>query len=209
MKYWKSHRTETPTISFFWRQWDTSDLNANISKLTTPLNHGVIQKNPDNNSHYVQHTNQCSQPQEPWVSFEQHALNFVEFTAGTCPLWLCSLFETVSHRCEHLKFKIGHRLERDLKWQGRRRFVDLNIMRSEVPKLIGKNYWSVETFRASVVAFVRNKMDVCDELSKIVRGEDIPNSRSKIGGCKVEYVRRVASETNAKVTFCQSWSGSQ
>ena len=70
MKYWKSHRTETPTISFFWRQWDTSDLNANISKLTNPLNNSAIKINPDNNSHYVQHTNQCSQAQEPWIGLE-------------------------------------------------------------------------------------------------------------------------------------------
>ena len=83
MKYLKSHRTETPTISFFCRQWDTSDLNANISNLTTPINHSVIKINPDNNSHYVQHTNQCGQPQEPWISLNQHALDFVEFTAGT------------------------------------------------------------------------------------------------------------------------------
>ena len=170
MKYWKSHRTETPTISFFWRQWDTSDLNANISKLTNPLN-SAIKINPDNNSHYVQHTNQCSQAQEPWIGLEQHALHFVDFTAGTCPLRLCSLVETVSHRCKHLEFKKRHRLERDLKWQGRCRFVDLNIMRSEVPKLVREDDWFVETFRASVVAFVRNKMDVWDELSKMVRGE--------------------------------------
>jgi hypothetical protein len=119
----------------------------------------------------VQHANQCSQPQEPWVSLEQHALNFVEFTAGACPLRLCSFIETVSHRCKHLEFKIRHRLERDLKWQGRRRFVDLNIMRSEMPKLIKKDDWFVETFSASVIAFVRDKMDVLDELSEIaVRG---------------------------------------
>ena len=83
MKYLKSHRTETPTISFFWRQWDTSDLNANISKLPTPINHSVIKINPDNNSHYVQHTNQRSQPQKPRISLDQHALNFVKFTAGS------------------------------------------------------------------------------------------------------------------------------
>ena len=117
----------------------------------------------------MQHANQCSQPQEPWVSLEQHALNFVEFTASACTLRLCSLIETVSHRCKHLKFKIRHRLECDLKWQGRRRFVDLNVMRSEVPKLIRKDDWFVETFSASVIAFVRNKMDVFDKLSEIIR----------------------------------------
>lgn len=119
----------------------------------------------------MQHANQCSQPQEPWVSLDQHALNFVEFTAGTCPLRLCSLIETVSHRRKYLEFKIRHGLERDLKWQGRRSFVDLNIMRSKVPELVREDDRLVETFSASIVTYVRNELDVYNELSEIVRGE--------------------------------------
>jgi hypothetical protein len=72
----------------------------------------------------------------------------------------------VGHRGKHLEFEIRHRLERDLKWQGRRRFVDLNILRSEVPELVGEDDGFVKTFSTGVVAFVRNKMDVWSELSE-------------------------------------------
>jgi len=150
----------------------------------------------------VQHTNQSSQAQEPWVSLDQHALNLVEFTASACPLRLCSLIESVSHRRKKLELKKRHRLEGDLKWQGRRRFVHLNVLRSEVPELVREDDRFVETLSASFVAFVRNKMDICDELSAIVRGENVSHPRSKRGGDKVEYVRTDASEINAKVTFC-------
>ena len=66
----------------------------------------------------------------------------------------------MSHRSKHLEFKIRHRLECDLKWKGRRRFIDLNILRSEVPELVGEDNRFIETFGPSVVTFVRDKMDI-------------------------------------------------
>ena len=64
-----------------------------------------------------------------------------------------SLLATVSYRRKHLKSKnTRHRLERDLKWQGRCRFVDLNILQSELPELVREDDRFVEIFKASVVA---------------------------------------------------------
>ena len=65
-----------------------------------------------------------------------------------------------------MEFKERHRLERDLKWQGGRRFVDLNVLGSEMPELVREDDGSVETFSASVVAFVRDNIDICDKPSK-------------------------------------------
>jgi hypothetical protein len=73
-----------------------------------------------------------------------------------------------------------------------------------VPELVREDDGFVETFSASDVTFVRNKMNICKELSRMVGGQDnVSNPRSKIADGKLEYARTVVSETNAKVTFCR------
>ena len=78
-----------------------------------------------------------------------------------------------------------------------------------MPELVRRDDQFVETFIASVVAFFRNKMDVCDELSEIVRGGKISQTRVlESAAVKPRRLRKVRSEINAnlKVAFCEGYS---
>ena len=81
-----------------------------------------------------------------------------------------------------------------------------------MPELVRRDDRFVETFIASVVAFFRNKMDVCDELSEIVRGGKISQTRVlESAAVKPRRLRKVTSEINAnlKVAFCQGYSNQE
>ena len=79
-----------------------------------------------------------------------------------------------------------------------------------MPKLVRKDDRFVETFIASAVAFFRNEMDVCDELSEIVRGGKISQTHVlKSAAVKplIEQVRLLANIDSRKIRRQNSMEG--
>lgn len=136
-----TYRTETPVSSSFFLQCDTSELNANISNLFSnkPQYSRAQQIVNQENLQHMQQADRQSQTQVVRVRLEQNALKLVEFTSSPA-LLLRRLVEPNGHGRKHLELEVRHGLEDDLERKDWGSAVDLDILRPEVPELVGEDY---------------------------------------------------------------------
>lgn len=95
-------------------------------------------------SHHMQHAHERGDREEVRVRLDEHPLDLVELRAGRRALLLRGLREARGHRGEDRELPIRHRLELDLQRHARRRRVDLEVLRAQVPELVREDYGLVE-----------------------------------------------------------------
>jgi hypothetical protein len=107
----------------------------------------------------MKYADETSESEEPRIRLDQHALDLVELGHRRSALLRRGLLEAKGKRGKELEFEIRHGLEDDLERQGRRCFVDLDVLRSEVPELVGVDDGKVVAFGAGLISYVRNEMN--------------------------------------------------
>lgn len=151
--------TDTPTISFFCRQCETSDLNASISNLRHTSVCSFYCSHLQDLQH-MQHTNQPGKTKEPWIGLKQHSLDFIQLSTCSSALLFCGLVEPMSHWSKYLKLHVGHGLKCDLKRHGKRGRVDFIIMRTKVPKLILEHDRFINALSTGWITAIGDEMDI-------------------------------------------------
>lgn len=86
----------------------------------------------------MQQADRQGQTQVVRIRLKQNALQLVEFASGPA-LLLRRLVESNSHGGEHLELKVRHGLEDDLKRKDWGSAVDFDVLRPEVPELVGED----------------------------------------------------------------------
>lgn len=110
----------------------------------------------------MQDADEPRQSEEPRIGLQQHSLDFVDLRRASARLG--GLVESVSHGSEDLELEEGHRLERDLKWEGWGGAVELNVVRAKMPELVGEDDWVVFPDGTCLIALVGNEVDVCEDI---------------------------------------------
>ena len=87
------------------------------------------------------------------TSSGSNALDLVELARGRPALLLRRLGEALRERREDRELPVRHRLELDLQGQHRRRRVDLDILRAQMPELVREDDGLVVPLRFSFVTF--------------------------------------------------------
>ena len=120
----------------------------------------TTQTRNESNIHNMQDADKSCQAQEPWLRFQEHPLDFIHLCSSCSTLLLGGFFEPMRHRGKHLKLEERHRLEVDMEWKTERGLINLNILRSNVPKIVWVDDWLVEALGAGLVSFTRNGVNV-------------------------------------------------
>lgn len=84
----------------------------------------------------MQHADHCRQREEVRVRLHEHPFHFVELGHGVPALLLGRVREALRERREDRELPVRHRLELDLQGEARRRRVDLDVLRAQVPELV-------------------------------------------------------------------------
>ena len=107
----------------------------------------------------MQHAHKRSQTQEVRVRLYEHPLDFVQLRPRRRPLLLRRLSEALREGGEDGELPHRHRLELNMQWEDRGRRVDLDILRTEMPELVGENDRVV--VRPPSIITLRPKVNVC------------------------------------------------
>ena len=156
----------------------------------------------EGNIHNMQDADKSRQAQEPWLRFQEHTLDFIHLRSSCSTLLLGGFLEPMRHRGKHLKLEERHRLEVDMQWKTKRGRINFDILRSNVPKIVGVDDWLVEALAAGLVSFTRNGVNVyhadrqngTSELSK-------KDARFDITGGSLVYGSDAELEIRASVRF--------
>ena len=109
--------------------------------------------------HYVQDADERGQREEVRVRLHEHPLDLVQLRAGRRALLLRGLGEALGQRREDRELPVRHRLELDLQGHARRRRVDLDVLRAQVPELVREHDRAV--VRAPGRVALGREFDVC------------------------------------------------
>ena len=110
--------------------------------------------------HHVQDADERSQREEVRVRLHEHPLDLVQLRAGRRALLLRGLGEALGQRREDGELPVRHRLELDLQGHARRRRVDLDVLRAQVPELVREDDGLVQQAVGRIA--LRCDFDVCN-----------------------------------------------
>ena len=116
--------------------------------------------------HNMQHAHKCGQTQKVRIRFHEHPLDFIQLRPRRRPLLLRRLGETLRKGGEDGELPHRHRLELDMQWEDRGRRVDLDILRTEMPELVGEDDRVV--VRPASIIMLRPKVNVCKWCNEIL-----------------------------------------
>ena len=108
----------------------------------------------------MQDADERGQREEVRVRLHEHALDLVQLRAGRRALLLRGLGEALGQRREDGELPVRHRLELDLQGHARRRRVDLDVLRAQVPELVREDDGLVQQAVGRIA--LRCHFDVCD-----------------------------------------------
>ncbi len=138
------------------------NVGAESQKLEPISKHQRLNKTPshENSLQDMQNTDEPGQTKEPRVRLNKHPLNLVDLTSTRRTLLLRRLRKAIRQRREDRKLPIAHWLEGNLQRECGRRGVDFDVLRPEMPELIGEDDRLVEAFGTGLVALGED-IDVC------------------------------------------------